>query len=73
MQTKFNGIDLLLLFSTNHVKIELKDGGVSIGLTDIVKENMVDAEKVIEDFLFYASEFKVGHEDVDNDQDGQNI
>jgi hypothetical protein len=73
MSKQVNGIDLLLLFSTNHIKIELKDGGIALATTDVVRENIKDAEKLIESFLFHADQFKVDIEDVDNDQDGQNI
>lgn len=58
MSQAIGGIDLLLFFSTGHLKIVDKDGGVALARSDELLERIPTILEVAEQFLYYANDFK---------------
>jgi len=58
MDNKVGGIDLLLFFSTGHLKIIDKDGAVSLARSQELMDRIPNILEIAEQFLFYADGFK---------------
>lgn len=58
LSNQVGGIDILLFFSTGHLKIVDKDGAVSLARSQELMERVPNILDIAEQFLFHADEFK---------------
>lgn len=58
MSTNVGGIDLLLFFSTGHLKVIDKDGAVSLARSQELMDRIPNILDIAEQFLYYANDFE---------------
>ena len=58
MENRVGGIDLLLFFSTGHLKVVDKDGAVSLARSQELMDRVPNILDIAEQFLYYANDFE---------------
>jgi hypothetical protein len=58
MSQSVGGIDLLLFFSTGHLKVIDKEGQISLARSQELMDRIPDILQIAEQFLWHSNDFK---------------
>jgi hypothetical protein len=68
MSQNVGGIDLLLFFSTGHLKVIDKEGQISLARSQELMDRIPNILDIAEQFLYHSNDFKFNPDWKDSDE-----